>query len=156
MCRWCHPNGRKQSESHSVMSDSLRSHGVYSPWNSSGQNTGVCSLSLLQWIFPTQESNWGLLHLRQILYQLSYQGSPSKYVFTPKLLCFQKLFSSSRCLAISHVERIWYHCCTSKFLLTKKNLSNQQVAQRVSSFENLFGVQTEYSGTEAPWRKCFF
>ena len=34
------------------------------------------SLSLLQGIFPTQESNWGLLHRRQILYQLSYQGSP--------------------------------------------------------------------------------
>ena len=34
------------------------------------------SLSLLQRIFPTQESNWGLLHWRQILYQVSYQGSP--------------------------------------------------------------------------------
>ena len=33
------------------------------------------SLSLLQWIFPAQESNWGLLHCRQILYQLSYHGS---------------------------------------------------------------------------------
>ena len=120
------------------------------------KNTGVGSLSLLQWVFPTQESNWGLLHLRQILYQLSYQGSPSKCVFTPKLLCFQKLFTSSRSLAISQVEKIWYHCCTPKFLLTKKNLSNQQVAQRVASFGNLFGVQTEYSGTEAPWRKWFF
>ena len=40
------------------------------------QNTRVGSLSLLQWIFPTQELNWGLLHCRQILYQLSYQGSP--------------------------------------------------------------------------------
>ena len=33
------------------------------------------SLSLIQQIFPTQESNQGLLHYRQILYQLSYQGS---------------------------------------------------------------------------------
>ena len=39
-------------------------------------NTGVGSLSLLKWIFPTQESTWGLLHWRQILYQLSYQESP--------------------------------------------------------------------------------
>ena len=39
------------------------------------KNTGVGSLSLLQQIFPTQESNLGLLHCRQILYQLSYQGS---------------------------------------------------------------------------------
>ena len=34
------------------------------------------SLSLLQWIFLTQELNQGLLHCRQILYQLSHQGSP--------------------------------------------------------------------------------
>ena len=103
------------SESCSVMSDSLRPHGLYKPWNSPGQNTGegshsllqglfptqesnpglsqrisdslpakpqgkpknigVGSLSLLQRIFLTQESNQGLLHCRQILYQLSYQGS---------------------------------------------------------------------------------
>ena len=37
----------------------------YSPWNSPGQNAGVGSLSLLQWIFPIQESNQGLLHCRQ-------------------------------------------------------------------------------------------
>ena len=41
------------------------------------KNTGVGSLSLFQGIFPTQESNQGLLHCRQILYQLSYQGSPN-------------------------------------------------------------------------------
>ena len=40
------------------------------------KNTGVGSLALLQQIFPTQESNWGLLHCRWILYQLSYEGSP--------------------------------------------------------------------------------
>ena len=93
------------------MSYSLRPHGLYSPWNSPGQNTllgklspgdlpnpgikprsptlqadslpaesqrkpkntGVGSLSLFQWIFPTQESNQGLLHFRRILYQLHYQ-----------------------------------------------------------------------------------
>ena len=43
--------------------------------NSSGQNTGVGS-HLLQGIFTTQESHRGLLYCRQILYQLSYQGSP--------------------------------------------------------------------------------
>ena len=65
----------KVSESGSVASNSLRPHGLYSPRNFPGQNTGVGSCSLLQGIFPTQESNWGLLHCRQILYQLSYQGS---------------------------------------------------------------------------------
>ena len=49
---------------------------LYSPWNYLGQNTGVSSLSLLQGIIPTQESNRGLLHCRQILYQRSSQGSP--------------------------------------------------------------------------------
>ena len=54
-----------ESESHSVVSDSLRPHGLYSPWNSLGQNTGVGSISLLQGIFPTQGSNPGLLHCRR-------------------------------------------------------------------------------------------
>ena len=45
------------------------------PSDSPGKNTGVGSLSLLQRIFPTQESNWSLLHCRQILNQLSYQVS---------------------------------------------------------------------------------
>ena len=51
----------RYSESCSVMSNSLWPHGLYSPWNSLGQNTGVGSLSLLQGIFPTQESNPSLL-----------------------------------------------------------------------------------------------
>ena len=63
----------------SVMSDSLRPQGLYSPWNSPGQNTGVGSLSLLQGTFPAQGSNPGLLHCRRILYQLSHKGSP-KYI----------------------------------------------------------------------------
>ena len=105
----------KWSESCSVLCDSLQPHGLYSPWNSVGQNngvgslflllgifqprdhtkfptlqadsipvepqgkhknTGVGSLSLLQHILPTQESNQGLLHCRPIVYQLGYQGSP--------------------------------------------------------------------------------
>ena len=64
------------SESRSVVSDSLRCHGLYGLWNSPGQNTGVDSLSLLQGIFPTPASNPGLPHCRQILYQLSHKGSP--------------------------------------------------------------------------------
>ena len=40
------------------------------------KNTGVGFLSLLQGIFPIQELNQDLPHCRQILYQLSYQGSP--------------------------------------------------------------------------------
>ena len=45
-----------ESDSCLVVSDSLQPHGLYSPWNSLGWNTGVGSLSLLQGIFPTQVS----------------------------------------------------------------------------------------------------
>ena len=60
-----------ESESHSVVSDSLGPQGLYSPWNSPGQDTGVGSLSLL----PTQGVDPGLLHCRGILCQLSHKGS---------------------------------------------------------------------------------
>ena len=62
----------KVSQSCPTLSDPMD----YSPWNSLSQNTGVGSLSLLQGIFPTQGSNPGLPHCRQILYQLSHKGSP--------------------------------------------------------------------------------
>ena len=47
------------------------------------------SLSLLQRIFGTQESNWGLLHCRQSLYQLSYQGSPLVFFTSFDLFSYQ-------------------------------------------------------------------
>ena len=67
--------------SHSVVSDSLRHHGLeptrlLCPRNSPGKNSGVGSHALLQGILPTQELNSGLLHCRQILYCLSYPGNP--------------------------------------------------------------------------------
>ena len=46
-----------KSESRSVISNFLWPHGLYSPWNSPGQNTRVGSLSILQRIFPTQVSH---------------------------------------------------------------------------------------------------
>ena len=70
-------------ESRSVVSSSLGPHGLYSPWNSPGQNTGVGSLSLLQGIFLTQGSDPGLLHCRWILYQLSHKGSPRILEWVP-------------------------------------------------------------------------
>ena len=70
------PEFYKESESHLVVSDSLQPHGLYSPWDSSGQNTGVGSRSLLQGIFPTHGSNPGLPICRWIFYQLRHKGSP--------------------------------------------------------------------------------
>ena len=60
----------------SVVSQSLWPTGLYSPWNSPGQDTEVGSLPLLQRIFPTQGSNPGPLHCTGILYQLSHPGNP--------------------------------------------------------------------------------
>ena len=57
-----------KSESQSIVSDSLGSHGLYSPWNAPGQNTGAGSLSLLQGIFPTQGSNPGHPHCSQSVF----------------------------------------------------------------------------------------
>ena len=70
------PESESESESHSVVSNSLWPQGLYRPWNSPGQNTGVGSLSLLQGIFPTPGLNRGLPNCRWILNQLSHKGSP--------------------------------------------------------------------------------
>ena len=71
--------GYGESGSCSVVSNSLQTHGLYSPWNSPGQNTGVGSLFRLQEFFPTQRLNPGLPNCRWILYQLSHKGSPWGY-----------------------------------------------------------------------------
>ena len=68
-----------ESESGSIVSNSLQPHRLYSP----GQNTGAGSLSLLQVIFPTQGSNPGLPQCRWILYQLSHKRSPRILEWSP-------------------------------------------------------------------------
>ena len=75
----------------SVIYDSLQPFGLQptrllSPWDSPGKNTGVGCHTLLQETFPTQELNWGLLSIRQILHQLSYQGSHFFTIITCKKL----------------------------------------------------------------------
>ena len=77
---WLYRN-RMNVLSHSVVSDSLRSHDCSSPGSSAhgdspGKNNGVGCYALLQGIFPTQELNPGLLHCGQILYCLNQWGSP--------------------------------------------------------------------------------
>ena len=59
------------------MSPTLQAHSLPAEPQGKPKNTGVGSLSLLQWICLTQESNQGLLHCRWLLYQLSYQGFPA-------------------------------------------------------------------------------
>ena len=87
----------------------LRPHGLYSPWNSLGQNTGMGGLSLHQGIFPTQGSNPGLLHGRWILFQLRPQESP-------RILEWVAYPSSSK----SSWSRNWtgVSCITGRFFTT--------------------------------------
>ena len=73
----CHLGSPKtQLKNVKVTSDSLQPHGLYSSWNCTGQNSGVGSHFVLQGIFATQGLDPALPHCRQILYQLSQQGSP--------------------------------------------------------------------------------
>ena len=60
-------------------SPALQANSLPSEPPGKSKNTGGGNLSLLQWIFPTQELNQGLLHCRQILYQLSYQESDTSF-----------------------------------------------------------------------------
>ena len=74
-----------EHRSPTLQADSLLSEAQGKP-----MNTRVGSLSLLQEIFPTQESNQDLLHCKQILYQLSYQGSPT-IIHWPELISWCQL-----------------------------------------------------------------
>ena len=86
-----------------VVSNSLQPHGLHSPWNSPGQNTGVGRLSLLQGIVPTQGSNPALPHCRWILYQLSHKGSP--YIFMSHFAIWQKL--TQHCKLTIHFNKFF-------------------------------------------------
>ena len=86
------------SESHLVVSDSLRPPGLYSPWDSPGQNTGVDGCSLLRGIFPTQGMNPGLPHGRYSLpaeppgkSALPFKDSSDGFRLTKENLFFLKL-----------------------------------------------------------------
>ena len=75
------------------MSGSLQPHGLYSPWNSPGQNTGAGSLSLLQGILPTQGANPGFPYCRQILYQLRATREAQYYIQKCKKVLENSWFS---------------------------------------------------------------
>ena len=95
------------------MSDFLQPHGLYSPWNSPGQSIGVHSLSLLQGIFLTQTSDWGLLRGRQILYQLSYQGSLVCVCVCKSSTLLPKNISKMKCLKRASLPVQWLRPHTS-------------------------------------------
>ena len=71
----CSPPGDLPNPGIGPRSSALQADSLPAEPQGKPKNIGVSGLSLHQWIFPTQESNWGLSHCRWILYQLSYQGS---------------------------------------------------------------------------------
>ena len=79
------------------------------------------SLSLLQQIFPTQESKRGLLHCRQILYQLSYQGSPS-----------MRSVSQFSCSVMSNSATLWTAASQASLSIT-----NSQTLLKFMSIESM-------------------
>ena len=97
------PNPGIKPRSSSLRVDSLPAESQGKP-----KNTGVGSLSLFQWIFPTQESNQSLLHCRRILYQLSYEGS---LTVIQKDICTFMFIA-----ALFTIARTWKQ---SKYLLTE-------------------------------------
>ena len=107
-----------------VRSNSLQSHGPYSPQTSPGQNTGVGSLSLLQVIFPTQGQNPGLPHCQWILYQLSTKGSPhySYFMLTrmvPKMTMSRQLVGKEDGMK---PRRLVSSACTLNWFISKAHM----------------------------------
>ena len=126
-----------ENESCSVVSDFLRPHELYSPWNSSGQNTGMDSLSLLQGIFPTQESNPGLLHCRQSL-PAEPQGKP-KNTGVGSLSLLQRIFLTQ--------ELNWGVLCSRRILYRCRRVSKIQPGNKywLCAYDLLYNCrQTRY------------
>ena len=87
-----------ESKSHLVVSDSLWPHGLYSLWDSQGQNTGVGICSLLKGIFPTQGSNPGLPHCRWIF--THWATGENFSVFSPSTSHVTLLWGVTRCCSL--------------------------------------------------------
>ena len=96
-------------ESHSVMSDSLWTHALYSPWNSPGQNTGEVSLSVLQGIFPTQGLNPSELQMDYL--PAEAPGKPKKYGMLHEFVCHPCAGAMTN---FSVSLQFQYMCCQSK------------------------------------------
>ena len=124
-----------------------KSYGLYSPWNSPGQNTGVGSLFLLQGIFPTSGSNPGLPHCRRILYQLRHKE-------WPRLLEWVAYFFSSRSSPTQELNWDLLHCWRRKWQPTPVFLSGETHGQKSLAGYNPWGCKesdtTEWLTTTAP------
>ena len=105
----CPPQGDLPNPGIEPRSPTLQVDSLPAELQGEPKNTGVGGLSLLQVIFLTQELNWGLLHCRGILYQLSYQGGPGTACI--KITSdFRKLYSSQGRDAVTQLSFISVFC----------------------------------------------
>ena len=122
------------------------------------KNIGMSSLPLLQWIFPTQESNWGILHCRQILYQLSYQGSPCRAMQVGLFQCIEGLNRKKTQLgtlsASPQAKTSVFSCLqTQTGIHNISSPSSQTCGLRLKLYHQLFWVSslvTAHLGTSWP------
>ena len=112
---------------------------LHGPWDSPGKNTGVGCHFLLQEIFPTQELNQGLLHCRQILYQLSYEGS---------LYCWA--IKRNEVLKYTATDKPWKHYTQWKKPVTNDNIFRGSVYMKCPK-RQLCGNREWISGCLGLW-----
>ena len=122
------------------MSNSLRPHGLYSPWNSPDQNTGMSSLSLLQGIFPNQGWNPGLLYCRQILYHLSHKGSPRILEWVPYPFSSRSSWSRDQTGVSCTAGQFFTNWAIRDLLESSLNPASKCLIYRDSSSEGLCSV----------------
>ena len=100
------------------------------------------SLSLLQRNFPTQESNWGLLHYRRILYQLSYQGSPdwhfSRCLYTVRPSLVAQMVKNLHAMKETQVPSLAWEDILEKGMTTYSSI----LAWRIPQMEEPDGLQS--------------
>ena len=127
------PFSRGSSQSRDRAKVSLIAGGFFTSWaTGKPKNTEMGSLALLQEIFPTQESNRGLLHCRWILYQLSYQKS-SIYLNIHRKTCTQMCIAALLIIAKTWMQprhpsvgewlnKLWYNQTMEYYSAIKRNV----------------------------------
>ena len=152
----------KESESGSVMSSSLQPYGLQSPWNSPVQNIGVGSLSLLQQIFLTQESNRGFLHCK-FFTSWATRKPRNLLPFFPFWLCWVFIAAYGLCCPLACrilVPQPGKHICTARWILnhwtTKEVLSSPLLitGNHISQLplQLTCGHVTMFSSIEGEWK----
>ena len=141
------------------------------PWNSPGKNTGVGCRSLLQGIVPTQGSNLGLSHCRQILHHLSHQGSPRNLIkwvdYRTSVLCLGVLFTHMESSVQHWLEITFTLSCPpnlpsgvrrarNNLTSSKKELLTHTQSPKLAIEETHFNTNNlgnyAYGGAESVWK----